>query len=97
VQGDRAAGGGADMKFGKRLIGEATRCEQWRAFYCDYKACKKALKDDIRNSGKGARGRWMPWAGSIGVGSRRRARAPAGAAAPASGSSRAPHQMRRGD
>ncbi|GBF88218.1 CTD small phosphatase [Raphidocelis subcapitata] len=36
------------MKFGKRLAGEAAR--RWTDHYVDYKAIKKAIKDDIRRS-----------------------------------------------
>lgn len=38
------------MKFGKRLAAEAARC--WTAHYLDYKAVKKAIKEDIRLQGK---------------------------------------------
>ena len=38
------------MKFGKRLASEAAR--RWSDSYFDYKAIKKAIKDDIDNKGK---------------------------------------------
>jgi len=36
-------------RFGKRLAAEAAR--RWSAHYVDYKAIKKAIKDDIRHAG----------------------------------------------
>ncbi|KIZ04779.1 hypothetical protein MNEG_3173 [Monoraphidium neglectum] len=42
------------MKFGKRLAAEAAR--RWTAHYLDYKAIKKAIKDDIRQSDAGGAG-----------------------------------------
>jgi hypothetical protein len=40
----------ARRRFGKRLAAEAAR--RWTAHYVDYKAIKKAIKDDIRKSGE---------------------------------------------
>lgn len=37
------------MKFGKRLSHEASR--RWSSSYLDYKALKKALRDDLKTLG----------------------------------------------
>ena len=37
------------MKFGKRLALEAAR--RWRPFYLDYKACKRAIQQDVNARG----------------------------------------------
>jgi len=39
------------MKFGKRLLAEASRRPEWAAYYVDYKRLKKATKQDIKNEG----------------------------------------------
>ena len=38
------------MKFGKRLTSEAAR--RWGSEYLDYKAIKRALKEDLRQGGE---------------------------------------------
>lgn len=40
----------AEMKFGKRLTSEAAR--RWGTEYLDYKAVKRALKEDLRQGGE---------------------------------------------
>ena len=40
------------MKFGKRLAAEASRREDWVDHFLDYKALKKAVKNDISANGK---------------------------------------------
>lgn len=40
---------GLQMKFGKRLAAEASR--RWTESYFDYKAIKKAIKDDVSSKG----------------------------------------------
>ena len=37
------------MKFGKRLAAEAAR--RWRPYYLDYKACKRAIQQDVHALG----------------------------------------------
>jgi SPX domain protein involved in polyphosphate accumulation len=37
------------MKFGKRLGAEASR--GWQGTYLDYKACKRAIRQDVDNKG----------------------------------------------
>ena len=37
------------MKFGKRLAAEAAR--RWRPYYLDYKACKRAIQQDVHANG----------------------------------------------
>jgi SPX domain protein involved in polyphosphate accumulation len=37
------------MKFGKRLAAEAAR--RWRPYYLDYKACKRAIQQDVTAKG----------------------------------------------
>jgi len=53
------------MKFGKRLALEAAR--RWRPFYLDYKACKRAIQQDVNSAGA-----HRLWLGRVG----RRKRAP---------------------
>ena len=38
------------MKFGKRLAAETGR--RWELHYIDYKACKRAIQQDVLSQGK---------------------------------------------
>lgn len=49
AKGPRRAGENPPMKFGKRLTAEAAR--RWAEHYVDYKALKRAVKDDAGRGG----------------------------------------------